>query len=146
MRWGVRRYQNEDGTLTPAGKIRYAKLYEKYDKAGTKELMKAQSGFQTRARIEQVLATQDSDWNKKVGRSINREAHGDNAKATKIYNDALAKVYKKSLAKQVADFHETNKNLKKAQELVNKYGMTEWNELARMNTENLEGLKKLVSR
>lgn len=25
MRWGVRRYQNPDGTLTPAGKIRYAK-------------------------------------------------------------------------------------------------------------------------
>lgn len=25
MRWGVRRYQNEDGTLTPAGKKRYSK-------------------------------------------------------------------------------------------------------------------------
>lgn len=23
MKWGVRRYQNEDGTLTPAGKLRY---------------------------------------------------------------------------------------------------------------------------
>lgn len=30
MRWGgVRRYQNEDGTLTPAGKIRYAKQQKK---------------------------------------------------------------------------------------------------------------------
>ena len=24
MKWGVRRYQNDDGTLTPAGKRRYA--------------------------------------------------------------------------------------------------------------------------
>ena len=24
MKWGVRRYQNEDGTLTPAGKARYS--------------------------------------------------------------------------------------------------------------------------
>lgn len=24
MRWGVRRYQNKDGTLTPAGKVRYS--------------------------------------------------------------------------------------------------------------------------
>lgn len=24
MKWGVRRYQNKDGTLTPAGKVRYA--------------------------------------------------------------------------------------------------------------------------
>ena len=26
MRWGVRRYQNEDGTLTAKGKARYAKV------------------------------------------------------------------------------------------------------------------------
>lgn len=29
MRWGVRRYQNKDGTLTPAGKKRYNKELEK---------------------------------------------------------------------------------------------------------------------
>ena len=26
MRWGVRRYQNKDGTLTPAGKKRYQNI------------------------------------------------------------------------------------------------------------------------
>lgn len=36
QKWGVRRYQNKDGTLTPAGKKRYArdareKEYNKYD-------------------------------------------------------------------------------------------------------------------
>lgn len=29
MHWGIRRYQNPDGTLTPAGKLRYNKLKEK---------------------------------------------------------------------------------------------------------------------
>lgn len=29
MKWGIRRYQNEDGTLTEAGKIRYGKLAAK---------------------------------------------------------------------------------------------------------------------
>lgn len=29
MKWGVRRYQNEDGTLTPAGKKRYTKELRK---------------------------------------------------------------------------------------------------------------------
>ena len=29
MRWGVRRYQNKDGTLPPAGKIRYAEVRDK---------------------------------------------------------------------------------------------------------------------
>jgi len=29
MKWGVRRFQNKDGTLTPAGKKRYHKDYKK---------------------------------------------------------------------------------------------------------------------
>ena len=32
MKWGVRRYQNEDGTLTDAGRARYAKNIERYKK------------------------------------------------------------------------------------------------------------------
>ena len=32
MKWGIRRYQNEDGTRTEAGKRRYAKLNEKVDR------------------------------------------------------------------------------------------------------------------
>ena len=32
MRWGVRRYQNKDGSLTPLGKKRAAKLEDKYRK------------------------------------------------------------------------------------------------------------------
>ena len=32
MKWGVRRYQNEDGTLTEAGKKRSAKTIEKIGK------------------------------------------------------------------------------------------------------------------
>ena len=32
MRWGVRRYQNSDGTLTPAGQKRYNKEVEKLKK------------------------------------------------------------------------------------------------------------------
>ena len=28
MKWGVRRYQNKDGSLTPAGKKRYAEMSE----------------------------------------------------------------------------------------------------------------------
>ena len=32
MKWGVRRYQNEDGTLTPAGRARLAKKDAKWAK------------------------------------------------------------------------------------------------------------------
>lgn len=36
MRWGIRRYQNKDGSLTPAGKKRYAKLEAEMEKLGGK--------------------------------------------------------------------------------------------------------------
>ena len=47
MKWGVRRYQNEDGTLTNAGK----KRQEKYDKKAQKYYDKAER-YQT--KIESI--------------------------------------------------------------------------------------------
>lgn len=41
MKWGVRRYQNEDGTLTDAGRVRYAKSIERYKKRIAKYEAKA---------------------------------------------------------------------------------------------------------
>ncbi len=40
MKWGVRRYENADGTLTPAGKARYAKYTESADHAMYRETKK----------------------------------------------------------------------------------------------------------
>lgn len=34
MKWGIRRYQNKDGSLTPAGQKRYNKLQGELDKLG----------------------------------------------------------------------------------------------------------------
>ena len=36
MHWHVRRYQNEDGTLTEEGKKRYSKAKSSFDKANAK--------------------------------------------------------------------------------------------------------------
>lgn len=38
QRWGIRRYQNKDGTLTPAGKKRAAKLESEYEKVTGKKM------------------------------------------------------------------------------------------------------------
>lgn len=40
MRWGVRRYQNKDGSLTPAGKKRAAKLKDEYTDLTGKRLIR----------------------------------------------------------------------------------------------------------
>lgn len=40
MRWGVRRYQNKDGSLTPAGKRKAAKMKDEYTKLTGKRLIR----------------------------------------------------------------------------------------------------------
>lgn len=40
MRWGIRRYQNKDGTLTPAGKRRADKMKEEYTALTGKRLIR----------------------------------------------------------------------------------------------------------
>ena len=55
MKWGVRRFQNKDGTLTDAGKKRYAKLQSQLDELdGAKkktEKSEAESTEQKRAKL-----------------------------------------------------------------------------------------------
>lgn len=43
MKWGVRRYQNKDGSLTPAGKKREARLERKNDRKQNKSIKQERS-------------------------------------------------------------------------------------------------------
>lgn len=44
MHWGIRRFQNEDGSLTPAGQKRYGKLSEMERKADVKNIRDSNRG------------------------------------------------------------------------------------------------------
>lgn len=59
MKWGVRRYENKDGTLTPAGKKRY---YREADRAGYKE--ESYSGARYRTTKKGKHETFYADTNK----------------------------------------------------------------------------------
>lgn len=50
MKWGVRRYQNKDGSLTPAGRKRYAEPHEDYKRAHDKKSVKQMSDKELRER------------------------------------------------------------------------------------------------
>ena len=55
MRWGVRRYQNKDGRLTPAGEKRKSEsLHEDYIKAHTRKSRKSMSDAELRSRINRL--------------------------------------------------------------------------------------------
>lgn len=52
MKWGVRRYQNPDGTLTPAGKKRYG--HEDYRRAHSRKSIKSMSDSELGARNKRL--------------------------------------------------------------------------------------------
>lgn len=59
MKWGVRRYQNKDGTLTPAGKKRLSKEASNYYK---KEADKREQSGITRIReIDEIVSSDKVD-------------------------------------------------------------------------------------
>ena len=61
MRWGVRRYQNKDGSLTPAGKKRYNSMSEDARTASSlkKKSVKSMSNAELRKLNERVRLEQE---------------------------------------------------------------------------------------
>lgn len=95
MHWGVRRYQNPDGTLTSAGKSRYgivdrAKIANynlnarTYDKLGNKTL----------ASMNRAAAKNAAQ--KAEGKAQKREARKELTKARSKYNESFNKFYRTS--------------------------------------------------
>lgn len=62
MKWGVRRYQNKDGSLTPAGKKRYAKLNSELDKLDPARMSAKKNS------ITNISEISDQDLNKAIAR------------------------------------------------------------------------------
>lgn len=66
MKWGVRRYQNPDGSLTPLGRKRFAKVkkHPYFDTASAKRIYKNDS--KTYRGISKTLAKQSEQYRKKA--------------------------------------------------------------------------------
>lgn len=57
MKWGIRRYQNEDGTLTPAGKERYYAMRTKLDRLDKAVLKKTKRAARADSRLERAAVS-----------------------------------------------------------------------------------------
>lgn len=71
QKWGVRRYQNKDGTLTTAGRKRQAKLENEYFKLTGKSYSKKKSGVKTQKKPVRKKASDMSD--EELRNKINRK-------------------------------------------------------------------------
>ena len=65
MKWGIRRYQNKDGSLTPAGKKKAAKLKERYTQLTGKRMrrnpVKSTTSTKTSSKSKRKTVSEMSD-------------------------------------------------------------------------------------
>lgn len=70
MKWGVRRYQNADGTLTPAGRRKAGKLASQYAKVTSKKLIVKKRSVQGNEKPKPKTISEMSDY--ELQQKINR--------------------------------------------------------------------------
>lgn len=102
MKWGVRRYQNKDGTLTEAGKKRYGDDPEKFGEKRVREQMSkamersdSKSREFTRKLADKANKTKEGKEYEQVRKTLNdlqdqlHKAHGPNAQLVLSEPDAM---------------------------------------------------------
>lgn len=146
QKWGVRRYQNPDGTLTAAGKKRISKQYKKtaqkglvrYAKAYQKNYIDAHN--ETTEYLNKVgIDKYNSDQEKKYGKNyMRRDGYIDD------YFDMAEEMLAKNLNKKLNEFYSNDPDIQKARELVKKYDMTKWDDLAKENEKKVEEVRRAV--
>lgn len=88
MKWGVRRYQNKDGTLTPAGKKRYnAKSESDAKSMSDQELRSKINRMNLEKRYVNLSKNLSKNTNSKTSRVLNTAS-----KLAKIGSDAAGKI------------------------------------------------------
>lgn len=146
MKWGVRRYQNEDGSLTEAGKKRISKEYKKeadrvtgaLNSNRTKMYVDAHNkaaDYMNNGGIDKFNAQQEKKYGK------------DYAKRDGYEDDYMAKFETemvKHLNKSLNDFYANDASVKRARDLVKKYDMTKWDDLAKNNEAAIEDVRRIV--
>ena len=197
MKWGIRRYQNPDGSLTKAGMRRYkdkspyevttsdgdtfrvskgsknsyntklskvtktwgqhyreiddAKAKKRISKQYAKEQTKGDEALQksyNRMYVDAYNKAADKmngGGIDRYNRSQEKKYGKDYAKRSGYENDYMKifnKEVSKNLSKSVYEFMKSNSHYKKATELVKKYDMLSWDELAKSNSEGINAVRK----
>nr|DAH12825.1 MAG TPA: antitoxin [Caudoviricetes sp.] len=124
MKWGVRRYENTDGTLNAEGKQRVARKYEK-------EVIK--SMIQQQYAKPRIV----KDANKRFARNIRARKYDPNADVQEVYNRELTRSH--------TNYALSNKHYKKARKLVNRYGAENISDVAVENERDLALAKRYIN-
>ena len=112
-----------------------SKKYDKYIDAANKDYMKKQNSMNVKA-YNKAAADMNNGGIEKFNKSQEKKYGKDFANRDGYMSDykkLFDKHFSKHMSKSVSDFYSSNKNYKKAQKLVDKYNMLEWNDHAKEN-------------
>lgn len=147
MKWGVRRYQNPDGTLTDKGKKRVSKQYAKLEEKVGRNRAKNYTDMYVRAHNKAA-----HDMNNGVIEKYNKaqkEKYGKDFAKRDGYIEGYEKIFDKALTKymnkEMKEIDTNNKHFKQAQELVKKYDMVSWDDLAKENDQILKDRETYIN-
>ena len=131
MKWGVRRYQNKDGTLTPAGKKRRKNNVEDLSSISTDELRRKVNRLNNEQRYIDLTKTTSSPVSKttdsidqvtKIGGDVNKiykSTKGDKDPYGKLAGQGLDAVARTSrLARKIDDRARTTRDTKIARSKI----------------------------
>ena len=143
QKWGVRKYQNPDGSLTPAGAKRYTPD-GRYGKAYKKQIVKYQKD---RDAVRQKLYTDAynktaNEYNSHKIAEYNKEHKPTDSNYQEEYAKQFRKDWMQNYNKSVIEFTQNNKNYKKADAIAKKYGLYSVNDMAKKNKAWLEDMIK----
>lgn len=143
MRWGVRRYENADGSLTEKGKKKVSAEYKKQTIAGDTELSKKYTDLYVKAYNKSANYMNDGGIDK--FNAAQKKKYGDNFSKRSGYEEdyeaTFNKLLSQNLEKTLYDFRSSTPAYQKADELVKKYDMKSWDELAKSNYEVIDKLR-----
>ena len=155
MKWGVRRYQNSDGTLTAKGEKKYQNkdgslngggkklISEEYKKSMVRLLEAPEDLFlkswnsaadDMNSNIDKFNADSEKKYGKDYGLNKNYE---------KDYNKLWSETYKRYEKTNLRELYsDNNKDYERAKNLVKKYEMTKWDDLAKRNSKVIDDVYK----
>lgn len=117
MKWGVRRYQNKDGTLTAEGKLKL----KKYTSKAVKDFNKVREQYLLESKKDAYEDSSDVDWYDFIFSCAYDNGIVNDEAFKSLWTEEFANLWCMKYSDYVYDFSKHNKNARKAYAFVEKY-------------------------
>lgn len=149
MKWGIRRYQNADGSLTAKGQAMASKKYKKYMNRANEEVVTRENYVKAYNRAADKMNNGLTDkYNRDYDKKLGAKAKDHDFLNDKEYNDGYNKLWDSVMSKEydsvMSEAYTSNSNYKKAQQLADRYNMESFDDMVRQNREAIKAGKKYI--